>query len=337
MKFGCQSCQSEFENEGNLARHISAKKICREFYGKEKLEELRKKGRQKAVKKWKTANSGYYQDNKCNIGSILNAETIENESAPKKEKESRYSYVPNEVRNKTKQGKAFTAFFKLIFDRKRSEYFDNIKDSLRDKIYNATADYTLDSIFNELHCEEFPGVLPFKKWKKWGFDWEMDPSSDNFEKQFQKVYEKKLAKSYESNVEYTFNIIEIRITNNCYKPHETYAFCNFLGKFSKLLPDIEQKAIESEELEDFDAVDESFFNKATDFEDLQRIYFERRLARLEKINQELLSKLGTESEMGKTLERRIDEELSMFFDYVKKKPLSPVGFLFIPALEKRME
>ena len=329
MKFSCQSCQSEFENEGNLLRHISAKKICQQFYGKEKLEEMRKKGRKKAVQKWKSANSGKYHENKCTI------ESIENESAPKQEKEKIYSYVPNEVRTSTKQGKAFTTFFKLIFDRKISEYLDNFKDSLKEKMYNATVDHTLDSIFNAIHSERFPHWLPC--WEKYGFDWEEDPSSDNFEKQFQKVYEKKLAKSYESNVEYTFNIIEIRITNNCYKPHETYAFCNFLDKFSKLLPDIEQKAIESEELEDFDAVDESFFNKATDFEDLQRIYFERRLARLEKINQELLSKLGTESEMGKTLERRIDEELSMFFDYVKKKPLSPVGFLFIPALEKRME
>ena len=335
MKFGCQSCQSEFENEGNLARHISAKKICREFYGKEKLEEMRKKGRQKAVKKWKTANSGYYQDNKCNIGSILNAETIENESAPKKEKESRYSYVPNEVRNKTKQGKAFTAFFKLIFDRKRSEYFDNIKDSLKDKIYNATADYTLDSIFNELHCEEFPGVLPFKKWKKWGFDWEMDPSSDNFEKQFQKVYEKALEESYESNVEFTFNIIETRMTSHCYKPHETYAFCNFFDKFSRLLPEMRQKAIDLEEFEDLDALDESFLEKATNFEDMQKIYFERRLARLEKITQELLLKLATESEMGKTLEKRIDEELSMFFDFVKREPVSRDGSIFIPELSKR--
>ena len=309
--------------------------MCRDHYGEDKLAEMRKNGRQNAVKKWKLANSEYYHKNKYGAKSIpkTNPDRVILRTKPKSKREmneARYSYVPVPVRKETEDGKAFREFFKLIFDKRTKKCLEKLKDLAKEKVFNVTIDLTLNDINSKL--DDVPGKyhslvnyanaprdFMFDQWHGW--DDNHQSAYDKFEKQIEIVFEDELKKNLDKCISRWIESVEYKMKKYCYKENENWAFCNFFGNFSEVLPNLRKQAAEAEESSEFNQADEIYFSNALDFARLRSMYFDRRNQKIDMIFEELL----LTSEMGKSLEKRIDDELSQFVEYVKKKKVDAIG------------
>ena len=342
MKSTCEFCKAEFETEGKLLRHISNKEICKDHYGEAQLKEMRKKGRQNAVKKWKLANSDYYAKNKYGAKSIPKSNTNcfirPTSRCGTKRNYERYSYVPVPIRKETEDGKDFSNFFTMIFERKRRECLEKFKDVAKEKVLNVAIDMTLNDINSDI--DDVPGKyhslvtyanaphdFMFDQWHGW--DDNHQSAYDKFEKQIEIVFEDEFKKKLDQCISRWIESVEYKMKKYCYKENENWSFCNFFERFSEEIPKLRKQAVEAEELIDFDEYDQKYFSKAFDFRDLQWRYFKRRRENVSQIFQELLSKMSMESEIAKPMEKRIDDELLQFVGYAKTKDVDSVGSIKI--------
>ena len=66
--FACQSCGKVFHEKSSRLRHISHTSVCKEFYGTEKLIDLRRAARLKSKVDWQQNHKDYvkqkYQEEK---------------------------------------------------------------------------------------------------------------------------------------------------------------------------------------------------------------------------------------------------------------------------------
>ena len=235
----CESCEKVFTSEVSLLRHVSHKKICKDHYGSDWIEKKRNEGRLQAKRKWKETQAPKelidYERNKCDMINYADAKR-RRESA----KGKHYSYVSEEVRQKTDGGKAFYKFFKLIYNLKREGSLKDLENFVHEKYFNKCVDFALDKVFNE----EKPYVSNYHCYIQ-DFEEEEKLINQEWEKSLETSFDNYLKDKISKEVKSWKNFASHEFSLKCDKQLENFAFCNFFGDFeAEIFPPFFEDAME---------------------------------------------------------------------------------------------
>ena len=224
VKFACESCDQEFKSDASLLRHVSHKLACNEHYGEERLWEMRRSGKLLAGKKWKRANRPHdkieYMKNKCTTKSTCNSSADKN--YPK------FSYVSEGVRKCTYAGVAFRKYFRIIYQKKKQDTLDSLKEFARQKVYNNCVDFTLDKVFTEQ--------------KTYTIDYD---DHGDLEKALEAAFEDRIERKIAQDVNEWIDNASIHLSITCQKQSENFVFNNFLAEFrSAIFPELQEKVLD---------------------------------------------------------------------------------------------
>lgn len=134
--FPCTGCFKRFKDNSGLLRHIGHRPICKDFYGLEKYDDMRKEAQLLSKRKWKQTHASEFKKKyKEQKGKAV-----------KKKK-----HIPDDERS-TEAGLAFDGIFKNIYVELETELCQgNDKmnrmayDAVVDKAHDDALDYTFES------------------------------------------------------------------------------------------------------------------------------------------------------------------------------------------------
>ena len=231
--FDCENCNLEFESKATLLRHVSHKKVCKSFYGKERLEDMRINNKLESKKKWWKKNSSEaknkYQLNKAKIKEC------------KKQK-----YIRSEQRWSTDEGKAFTKFYQYLYNERKEFALEKLEKSgfVYEKVRQKEAeekafDLVFTSVSNSF-TKFFHLNAPYLM-----AEFEEDyPIEEATEKAMNDAYEFLLERQIKHQMEDWLNSVSLEISQKCRDQGENSAFNNFFREFcSTLFPKIQEEAL----------------------------------------------------------------------------------------------
>ena len=138
----CECCGQEFEATSSLLRHVSHKESCKNFYGEDRILQMRWNGKRMAKNKWnQSLRYKRKQENKSSVAKLNRSD--ENNNGPY------YPYIPERVRQWTIEGVVFHKLFKKIYEDRKKEALEEFQDFAMSSVFKRCVDVTLDEVFNE--------------------------------------------------------------------------------------------------------------------------------------------------------------------------------------------
>ena len=129
--FTCENCHRPFKAESSLLRHISHRETCKDYYGKERLDDVKKASNLISKRKWKKAHS-----------SELKSKYKKDEKLAKK---TTKRYVKSDVGKSTPAGKSFTVFYENVYYEAIGKIEeDKLQGAAYDAVYNFAWDSAID-------------------------------------------------------------------------------------------------------------------------------------------------------------------------------------------------
>ena len=314
--FECESCHLEFDKKATLLRHVSHKKICKEYYGEYRLKDMRIEGELARKRKWWKGHSNEakqsYQQNKIQI-----------------REKNKQKYVKEHVRYETDEGRAFNAFYDFVYDCCKTEAIEKLNKTgvAYDKVYKTASNKATDQVFEDvstkvwkcgrliLHprfCEYFP-----KDADEEDFDEEEYPVE--IEKAMEEAFKELVDKQIDIEMEkwMKFALKEIRF--NCRSQGAKTAYNLYFQEFcSSMFPSIRDKSL-----------DFAFANFDTDYEGnkIEEVNFQKMLE--DKYNFSLedeARKAGIDSDISQSLTIRLDRKIDKQIRALKEKEYPPIVY-----------
>ena len=162
----CESCELEFDNKATLLRHVSHKKVCKLYYGEDRIQDMRIDGKLESKRKWWKSHA-----NEAKEAYKLNKKDISKKRSQK--------YISRHQRFKTDQGIAFQEFHGFLYDYSKDKALEKLKNSefvtnkgheiaktwmesatkeLKDKCSLQTWDSAFKNYFKEFSTSLFPSI-----------------------------------------------------------------------------------------------------------------------------------------------------------------------------------
>ena len=297
--FKCDNCHLEFDNKATLLRHVSHKKVCKSFYGKQRLEDLRTNNKLESKKKWWKKNSSEakekYQLNKAKI------------KERKKQK-----HIRSEQKSSTDEGKSFTKFYEFLYNERKHFALEELEESgfAYEKFRQKEAEETaIDLVFtsqSNSFTKFFHTNAPYLM-----AEFEEDyPVEQETEKAMNDAYQFLLDKEIKRKMGNWMNNVNLKISQKCRDQGETSAFNNFFTEFcSTLFPKIQDEAFNltfdnfEKDCEEIDICEEEIEQY------LEDTYY--------KNLQTLSEKETIESEIGYKISQKLDTSIYKQIRYMK--------------------
>ena len=297
--FKCENCHLEFDNKSTLLRHVSHKRVCKSFYGKQRLEDLRINNKLESKKKWWKKNSAEAKDK-----YLLNKAKIKEK---KKQK-----YIRSEQKWSTDEGKAFTKFYEFLYKARKHFALEELEESgfvyekVRQKEAEETAfDLVFTSVSNSF-TKFFHTNAPYLM-----AEFEEDyPVEEETEKAMNDAYQFLLDREIKNQMQNWMNNVNLQISQKCRDQGETSAFNNFFREFcSALFPKIQEEA--------FNLTFDNFENNCHELdiceEEIEKYLEDNYYKNLEKLSE----KETFESEIGYKITEKLDASISKQIRYMK--------------------
>lgn len=230
--FACEICSKEFQSNSGLLRHVSHQTICRNYYGENKLADMRTEARLESRRKWNKKQA------------VHESKRYEIERDKRKEK-SRQRYVNSTVRKRSQEGEAFKDFLNHIFnecmtDIGKNRLFERSHEVMHDRVYEKAIDHAMGS-------QAYIGIF----WKNVNhFHGEEITYEDRIEEELGIALEAAFDKFYDDNIGKEQNqwthckerFIYIKVSSQC----ERTAFANHFEEFkSTIYNDAMTKAMDT--------------------------------------------------------------------------------------------
>ena len=137
----CDSCNKSLKDDSSLLRHLSQKIDCKEHYGQESYENMKREARLSSKKKW--------NDKQSTKDAQIKRSRLEKE---KRNKSARQRSQSHKSRKNSDAGKAFLKFHNLNYAIVKTdlihskEFTERAYDIFYDKAYNDAIDYAFGRI-----------------------------------------------------------------------------------------------------------------------------------------------------------------------------------------------
>ena len=117
----CEYRGQEFEATSSLLHHVSHKESCKNFYGEDRILQMRWNGKRMAKNKWnQSLRYKRKQENKSSVAKLNRSD--ENNNGPY------YPYIPERVRQWTIEGVVFHKVFKKIYEDRKKEALEEFQE-----------------------------------------------------------------------------------------------------------------------------------------------------------------------------------------------------------------
>ena len=131
--FSCDFCHEKYDQESSLLRHITHKKVCCNFYGEDRVSQMKRQSRLLSKRKWHRNHP----------------ESRSSEKTVLKKAKQKKTYIPVHI-IKSDEGQAFSKFYELIYHECESNFINDVLcdkayDAVYDVVYNKAMDMALKS------------------------------------------------------------------------------------------------------------------------------------------------------------------------------------------------
>ena len=244
----CESCGQEFGDNSVLLRHVSHKEQCKDFYGEQRLFQMRRNGRLMAKKKWKQSLKYEKSPKGTNSKSL--------DEKPKKRNERNngpyYPYIPEGVRQYTIEGRVFCSIFKIIYDKKKLAALEEFQEFALPSVFKRCVDVTLDEVLNEANLLDYEKLYSrlYENRRHWegfmNYIYLPHYTSDDFiianlERELESRYNFRLKNKKPEEEKKLIEYATLHLSRKCFKLCENTAFNHFFGKFKDMFPVIERE------------------------------------------------------------------------------------------------
>ena len=236
----CENCHLEFENPATLLRHVSHKKVCKSFYGEDRLIEMRIEGKLESKKKW-------WRENGKKVTQSYQIKKIRIREA-KKDK-----YVCEKER-RSDPGKAFTKFYEFIYMKEKEHLIDKLKKSgfAYDKVSSQAEGKAIDFVFNsedDSYVRFFANCAELHingSYEQNLIQYFMDITiEEEMERAMKQAFEYNFDKQIKKETSNWIEKVSWHISRKCRDQGENCAFNNFFEEFcSSIFPSIQEKSLD---------------------------------------------------------------------------------------------
>ena len=289
----CENCHLEFENQTQLLRHITHKKVCKAHYGEYRLNEMRIEGKLKSKKKWWNKNgkrvTQSYQIKKIRIREA------------KKQK-----YVCEKQRRCTDQGKAFTKFYEFIYLQEKECQLDKLNKSnfAYDKVSSQAEAKAIDMVF-ESKCNSFTRF--FAKFLE-----ENTPIEEDIDNAMKDAFKYHFDEQVKNEIQIWIDNVSYRISRKCRNQGENCAFENFFEEFcSTIFPSIQEESLNFA----FSNIEKDCDELNICEEKLENYLEDRYYESLEELSEK--ATFDSESDIGSKLTLKMESRISKQIRFMK--------------------
>ena len=251
--FTCENCHRPFKAESSLLRHISHRETCKDYYGKERLDDVKKASNLISKRKWKKAHS-----------SELKSKYKKDEKLAKK---TTKRYVKSDVGKSTPAGKSFTVFYENVYYEAIGKIEeDKLQGAAYDAVYNFAWDSAIDlTMKSDDYVKTFEANINYKVDEGIREDVDIGLELEKaFDTSFDRLFESEINKSMDNWV----SARRFDIYQKCWHQGERRVFSNFFEEFKNdLYITLSSKAIDLA----FSALDDNIEYSDIDWE-LDRTY-----------------------------------------------------------------
>ena len=236
----CENCHLEFENPATLLRHVSHKKVCKSFYGEDRLIEMRIEGKLESKKKW-------WRENGKKVTQSYQIKKIRIREA-KKDK-----YVCEKER-RSDPGKAFTKFYEFIYMKEKEILLEKLKKSgfAYDKVSSQAEGKAIDFVFNsedDSYVRFFANCAELHingSYEQNLIQYFMDITiEEEMERAMKQAFEYNFDKQIKKETSNWIEKVSWHISRKCRDQGENCAFNNFFEEFcSSIFPSIQEKSLD---------------------------------------------------------------------------------------------
>ena len=216
----CNFCQIVFEEKSSLLRHISHKPKCKNFYGDETFNQLRREARLASKRRWKHEHADQENEKKRN----------------QKEKYKKYEqdrYVNVKDRKKSKEGNTFEKVYQAAYSNAHSILWDKLYDQAFEKVFDDAIDQALDETFGTYDFQHL-----FNKNVGWHYDEDGDGAYEKdcdvyeeIEKAIEDTNDKKMDETLQNLSQKWINNRRLNIDYKCLVQSERKAFTEYFDEF----------------------------------------------------------------------------------------------------------
>ena len=229
--FTCENCHQPFKAQSSLLRHISHKERCKDHYGKERLDDVKKASNLILKRKWKKAHSAELKSKQSKYRKEL-------AKAPTKR------YIKSDVGKSTPEGKSFTVFYENVYYEAISKIEEEKwQDLAYDAVYNfawgSAVDFTMTS---DDYVKIFEANINY--FVDEGIREDVDIGLE-LEKAFDTSFDRLLKSEINKSMDNWVSARRFDIYQKCWHQGERRVFSNFFEEFKNdLYVTLSSKAID---------------------------------------------------------------------------------------------
>ena len=304
----CENCHLEFENQATLLRHVSHKKVCKSYYGEDRLIEMRIEGKLESKKKW-------WRENGKKVTQSYQIKKIRIREA-KKDK-----YVCEKQR-RSDPGKAFTKFYEFIYMRQKESLLDKLKKSgfAYDKLSSQAEAKAIDLVFDSeresftsFFASSVTGFLSDGSQEQSLIQYLRDKTiEEEIERAMKEAFEYNFEKQIKKETTIWIDKVSWQISRKCRDQGENCAFNNFFEEFcSTIFPIIQEKSLNFA----FSNIEKDCVELDICEEKLEKYLEDRYYESLEELSEK--ATFDADSDIGYKLTRKMDSRISKQIRYMK--------------------